>query len=135
MTSMTGYRGPAGSSSGQNMTGNNMMSSPRKPKAPSGYKSFEQFTPDQMQLFQQLFSHVGPQSYLSRLAGGDESLFQQMEAPAFRQFDELMGQYASRFSGMGMGARKGSGFQNSTNAATSNFAQDLMARRQSLQQQ
>ncbi len=43
--------------------------------------------------------------------------------------------FASRFSGFGMGARRGSGFQNYQNQATADFAQDLQSKRLSLQQQ
>jgi hypothetical protein len=104
---------------------------------PEGYRKgqIQQFTPEQMDLYRRQFSHVGPQSYLSKLAAGDESLFEQMEAPAFRQFNQLQGDTASRFSGMGTGARHGSGFKQAVNQQTSDFAQDLQARRQSLQQQ
>lgn len=104
-------------------------------KAPSGYKQYQNYTPQQMDLHNQQFDQVSPESYTSRLAGGDQSLFDEMEAPAMRQFNELQSENASRFSGMGMGARKGSGFQNFQNQATSNFAQDLQAKRQSLRQQ
>lgn len=106
-------------------------------KVPSGYKQgrLQQFTPEQMQLFQSLFSNVSPGSYLSKLAAGDEELFNQMEAPAMRQFQGLQGQLASRFSGMGQGARHSSGFQNTASAAASNFAQELQSRRQELQRQ
>lgn len=93
------------------------------------------FTPEQMDLFQSLFSHVSPESYTGRLATGDESLFGEMEAPALRQFSALQGNLASRFSGMGAGARKSSGFQNVSNQAASEFAQDLQSRRQDLQRQ
>lgn len=105
-------------------------------KVPSGYKAgrIQNFTPEQMQLFQSLFSNVSPESYLSKLAGGDEDTFNQIEAPAMRQFSSLQGNLASRFSGMGSGARRSSGFQNTMNQATSDFAQDLMSRRQALQQ-
>ena len=132
-SSLGGYRGPAGVSVGNNQAGMSMM----KEKVPSGYKKgqLNNYTPEQMQLFQQMFSHAGPESYLSRLAGGDQSLFEEMEAPAMRQFNQLQGQNASRFSGMGMGARRGSGFQNSQNQITSDFAQDLQANRQNLQRQ
>lgn len=109
-----------------------------KEKIPSGYKkgSINQFTPEQMQLFQQLFGHVGPESYLSRLAQGDQGTFDEMEAPALRQFSGLQGNIASRFSGMrGLGARRSSGFQNTMNSAASNFAQELQANRQNLQRQ
>lgn len=105
-------------------------------KIPSGYKlgQLQNFTPEQMKLFQQMFAQVGPQSYLSKLAGGDQDMFNQMEAPALKQFAGLQGNIASRFSGMGMGARRSSGFGNTINQAGSDFAQDLYSRRQSLQQ-
>lgn len=130
MNSMVGYQGfraPTGFGKGK-ATGDVI---------PKGYKGgqIQQFTPDQMRLFSQLFSNVGPESYLSRLAGGDESLFEEMEAPALRQFGQLQGNIASRFSGMGMGARKSSGFQNTMGQAASDFAQDLASRRQGLQRQ
>lgn len=104
---------------------------------PSGYRTgqLQQFNPEQMKLFSQLFGHLGPESFLSKLAGGDESFFEQMEAPANRQFQGLLGQIASRFSGMGTGGRHSSGFQNATTSAASNFVQDLAANRMNLQRQ
>lgn len=106
-------------------------------KIPKGYEAgrMQQFTPQQMQLFQQMFGQVGPNSQTSRLAMGDEGMFNQLEAPAMRQFAGLQGNIASRFSGMGMGSRNSSGFQNTMNTASSNFAQDLQAQRMALQQQ
>lgn len=111
--------------------------SPMKEKIPSGYKkgSLQQFTPEQMQLFQQLFGQLSPESFTSKLAGGDQSQFEQLEAPALKQFAELQGGLASRFSGMGSGARRSSGFQNIQNQAASNFAQQLQSQRLGLQQQ
>lgn len=108
-----------------------------KDKAPSGYSmsKIKQFTPQQMELFSSLFSHVLPQSFLSRLSGGDQSMFGEMEAPALRQFNQLQGQLASRFSGMGTGGRHSTGFQNTMSSAASEFAQDLQSRRQDLQRQ
>jgi hypothetical protein len=109
-----------------------------KEKIPSGYKkgSLQQFTPEQMELFQQMFGHVGPESYLSKLAGGDQSTFGEIEAPALRQFSGVQGNLASRFSGMGgLGARRSSGFQNTMTSAASNFAQELQAQRQGIQRQ
>jgi len=129
MTSMTGSRGP---------TGGNMRGMGTGDIIPKGYKKgqLQQFSPEQMQLFQQMFSQVSPDSYLSKLAGGDQSTFDQMEAPAMRQFNELQGGLSSRFSGMGgLGARRSSGFQNTSSAAASNFAQDLASKRQELQRQ
>lgn len=106
-------------------------------KIPSGYRKFslQQFTPEQMELFSQLFGNLGPESYLSKLAAGDQSQFAEMEAPALRQFNELQGGLASRFSGMGMGARKSSGFQNASSAAAQDFAGQLQSNRQGLQRQ
>lgn len=106
-------------------------------KIPSGYRKYavQNFTPEQIDLFSQLFSHLGPESYLSKLAGGDQSQFAEMEAPALRQFNELQGNLASRFSGMGMGGRKSSGFQNASNAAAQDFASQLQSNRQNLQRQ
>lgn len=116
-----------------NTTGTGQM----KEKIPSGYKkgSLQQFTPEQMQLFQQLFSHLGPDSFLSQLVGGDESAFGQLEAPALKQFNQMQGQIGSRFSGMGTGAQKSSGFQNTMNSAAQDFASQLQSQRLGLQQQ
>lgn len=104
---------------------------------PKGTKTgqLQQFTPEQMKLFSQLFSNVGPDSYLSRLAGGDQGLFNEIEAPALRQFQELQGQLGSRFSGMGIGAQKSSGFRNAMGQAGSDFAMQLQSQRQALQRQ
>lgn len=128
MLGNTGFSGATGAASGQGMTGNVI---------PKGYRhgQLQQFGPEQMQLFQQLFGHLGPNSFLSKLAGGDQSQFEQLEAPAMRQFQGLQGQLASRFSGMGTGARRSSGFQNTANQAASDFAQQLQANRLGLQRQ
>lgn len=111
--------------------------SPMKEKIPSGYSpySIQQFTPEQMQLFQSLFPHLSPDSFLSRLASGDQSGFEEMEAPALKQFSGLQGNIASRFSGMGLGGTKSSGFQNTMNTAAQDFAQQLQSNRQNLRQQ
>lgn len=118
-----------GRSSRGSMTGGNLV--------PKGFQrgQLQQFTPEQMDLFKQLFSHVEPDSFLSKLAGGDEGAFAQMEEPAMRQFQALQGQIGSRFSGMGTGALKSSGFRNTINQATSDFASDLASRRHELQRQ
>ncbi len=107
-------------------------------KVPSGYNvgRIQNYSPEQMSLFRSLFSHVSPDSYLGRLAGGDQSSFEQMEAPALKQFSALQGNLASRFSGMGgLGARRSSGFQNTANQAASDFAENLQSRRMDLQRQ
>lgn len=129
MIGMTGYQGPTGAAAAKKATGGNVI--------PKGYErgQLQNFTPEQMQLFQQMFGNLGPNSFLSKLAGGDESMFEQLEAPAMRQFQGLQGQLASRFSGMGTGARRSSGFQNTANQATSDFAEQLQSQRMGLQNQ
>ena len=121
----------------RNNTGGNLRGSNTGDVIPKGYNkgSLQQFSPEGMQLYQHLFSHVGPDSYLSKLAGGDQSTFDQMEAPAHRQFNEQISNLANRFSGAGTGGRHSSGFQNTATAAASNFSQDLASKRQDLQRQ
>jgi hypothetical protein len=98
---------------------------------PKGYKAgqMQQFTPEMMELFSQLIGQIGPDSFLSKLAGGDQSMFEEMEQPALRQFGELQGGLASKFSGMGMGGRRSSGFSNTMNQAASDFASGLQSKR------
>jgi len=130
MTSLTGSRGPTGGNQGNGRRTGDVV--------PTGFNlgQLQQFTPEQQNLFGDLFSHVGQDSYTSRLARGDQDLFNEIEAPAFRQFSGIQSGIASRFSGMGsFGARNSSGFQNTQTAAGVNFAQDLQANRQGLQRQ
>ena len=104
----------------------------------TGYRQLQspQFTKDQLNLFKSLFSQTSPDSFLGKLSSGDEAQFADMEAPAQRQFSELLGGLGSRFSGMGgLGARKSSGFQNTATSAASNFAQELQANRMNIQRQ
>ena len=115
-------------------------SAPPLSKAPKGYSRTQQqvFTPEQLQLFQGMFGNVSPDSFLGKLAGGDQSQFDQLEAPAKRQFAEAQGGIASRFSGGtgqgSLGQRRGSGFQLAQNQGASDFAQKLQADRMGLQQ-
>lgn len=95
----------------------------------------QNYTPQQLQQHEQMFQHVGPDSYLARLAGGDESMFEQLEAPAWRQFQQAQGQLASRFSGQGMGGRNSSGFQNAAGQLGSDFAMNLQAQRMNMRNQ
>lgn len=134
--SMNGQNPSRGSFYSQNM-GQGLRGGSPGENIPKGYRKgvLNNFTPEQNQLFQELFSHVSPDSYLSKLAMGDESQFEEMEAPQHRQFQGLLGNIASKFSGMGTGARRSSGFQNTVNSAASNFAQDLASKRQDLQKQ
>jgi len=107
-------------------------------KVAKGYQlsQLQNFSPQQQQLFSQLFGQVGPDSYLSKLAGGAQSQFEALERPALKQFSALQGGLASRFSGMGsFGNRNSSGFQNTANAAASDFAGQLQSNRLNLQRQ
>lgn len=124
----------AGMSSGKNVT--NYKPSFNVGSSKGGYRptQLQQFSPEQMRLFQSMFGHLGPNSFLSKLAGGDQSQFEQMEAPALKQFAGLQGGLASRFSGMGAGAQRSSGFKNTMNQASADFAQQLQSQRMGLQQ-
>ena len=111
-------------------------------KTPKGYSQgrIQNFTPEQMQLFQQLLGGASGGigsglEHLSKLAGGDQSYFDQLEAPALRQFGAVQGNLASRFSGMGSGARRSSGFGNTTSAAGQELSQSLQSQRMGLQNQ
>lgn len=71
---------------------------------------------------------------LSDIAGGDQSKFAELEAPAQRQLQEMQGGIASRFSGMGSGARRSSGHQNTQTGAAVDLAERLQGQRLGLQQ-
>jgi hypothetical protein len=110
-------------------------------KTPKGYEKYSLPTmdPGTAQFQQQLLGAVKPgamsgMDFLSKLAGGDQSMFQQMEAPAFRQFEGAMGQLGSRFAGMGMGANKSSGMRLSAGGMASDLAQSLQSQRMGMQQ-
>jgi hypothetical protein len=109
----------------------------RKEKRPSGYRDYaiNMYTPEQEQVFQQSQGLIDPNSFTSRLAKGDQSAFSEMEEPALRQFGDLQAGLASRFSGMGMGGQKSSGFQNALTSAGQDFASQLQAKRMELRNQ
>lgn len=119
-----------GSNSSRRMTGG-------KDIIPKGYQKgqLSQFTPEQMNLFGSLFGQVGPGSFTSRLAGGDQDIFNQIEAPAWRDLQRAQSGIASQFSGMGLGARNSSGHQLAQGQLASDFAQDLQSKRMGLQRQ
>jgi hypothetical protein len=71
---------------------------------------------------------------LSDIAGGDQSKFAALEAPARRQFEQDQSQIASRFSGMGSGARRSSGHANAQSGAAVDLAERLQGQRLGLQQ-
>src|SRR5690242_12995233 len=73
---------------------------------------------DQMGILQQLQQLASPSSFTSRLASGDQSYFQDLEAPALQQFNQMQANIANRFGTMGtMGGRHSSGFQLAQNQA------------------
>lgn len=118
-------------------TGQSAMTRPTGDIIPKGYSKgqLQQFTPEQMELFQNTFGHLGEDSFLSKLSQGDEDTFNQIEAPALRQFNDISSGIANRYSGLGSGARNSSGFQNQQTAAASNFSQQLQSNRQGLMRQ
>lgn len=126
---MSSFAGPTGRSSGLKGTGYKQVSMPT-------------MSPEQSQLFSQLIGGAGQGlgggglDYLSKLAaGGSPEMWEQLEAPAMRQFGGLTGQLASRFSGMGSGARRSSGFQNVMGEAGADLSERLAGQRMGLQQQ
>ncbi len=100
--------------------------------APRGYESFNQFTPEQQQVFKGQFGQLGPDSYTSRLAAGDPQLLDQLDQQDLREFGGIQGGIASRFSAMGRGGQKSSGFRNTMDRATQDFASDMQQRRQKM---
>ena len=118
-------------------TGAYSSSQARQQKVPSGYRQFaiNQYTPEQESAFQGVGGLIDPNSFTSRLAKGDQSAFEEMEQPALRQFNDIQGGIASKFSGMGMGGRKSSGFQNALTSAGQDFASQLQAKRLELRNQ
>jgi hypothetical protein len=121
--SMQGMRAASGANVGPTSAGNII---------PKGHRLAQigQFSPQQMQLFSELFSHVSPQSYLSRLATGEEGAD---ETSAWRDFQSALGGLSSRFSGMGTGAKQSSAFQNTLSQSASDFALALKNQRSDLQ--
>lgn len=104
---------------------------------PKGYAagSIQQFQPEQMEVYRNQLPYVSPGSQLAQMAQGNDSGFAPHEEYANRQFQNFSGQNASRFSGMGMGARRGSGFQNQQTQGAQDFASQLAMQRQGLQRQ
>ena len=120
---------PAGSGAGNNSTGYQQQ------EAPEGYEIFQNLTPEQMQLFQSLIPLLQEGGFLQRLISGDESAFADMEAPLMKKFGEMQGQIGNRFSGMGMGAQKGSGFNLAQNQGLQDFGEMLASKRYDISKQ
>ena len=107
----------------------------------TGYEALYMPTKDprQMELYNQVSQALGPFlgksiSGLGQLAGGDQAAFQGLEAPAMRQYQQLLGDIGARYSGMGMGAQRSSAFQNQLTGAAGDLAERLQSQRLSLQQ-
>lgn len=111
----------------------------------SGYKSISvpTMSPEVMDRWRRTIGAVEPSALssigdLGRISQGDESYFQQLEAPAHRQYQQGIGQLASRFSAGGpgsgsMSARQSSAFANAGAGYAGEFAENLAAQRYSLQ--
>lgn len=108
----------------------------------SGYKlrNVPNYNPQQMQLFAKLLGPLlggqglsGGLDFLQGLAGGDESMFEQAEAPAYRAFNKQIGELGSRFAGFGSGSLDSSAFQQATSGAAGELAENLQSKRLGLQ--
>lgn len=74
-------------------------------------------------------------SNLSKMASGDQSTFDQMEAPALRQFSGLQGNFSSKYAGgQGSSSLQNSRFQNAMGGANADFAERLSSNRMGMQQ-
>lgn len=111
-------------------------------KTPKGYSQYSLPTmnPQQQQYYGEQFGAVQPGvmdaiSQLRKMAGGDESYYNQLEAPAYRNFAQGIGQLGSRFAGMGMGATGSSGFKNAGAGMATDLSTSLQSQRMNLQQQ
>ena len=137
-TSMSGgvpYALRTGANVGNRQSG---MSQVQGDVVPKGYQmgQMQQFTPEQMDLFRQLFSYLSPEGDVGRMARGDESYFEQLEKPAMRQLGQMQSQLASRFSGMGsFGGRRSSAHDIGQGALSQEFAEKLASQRMGLQRQ
>lgn len=111
----------------------------------TGYRqiSMPRLTPEQQQLFSQVMGASGPGilggiGNLSQMAGGGSPEFwEQLEAPAHRQFGQAIGGIGSRFSQLApgaMSAQRSSGFQNALTGAAGDFASQLQSQRMGMQQ-
>lgn len=99
------------------------------------YSKIENLTPEQQQLMNSLMpglqsGSAGGVDFLSKLASGDESMFEQLEAPAMANFQKTLGQIGSRFSHLGAG--DSSYMENALSGAGSELAQNLQSQRMGL---
>jgi len=107
----------------------------------TGYNQVQtpRLDPQQQQLFSQAFGAISPSiggafGQLGQLAGGNAGAYEELEAPAFRNLQRGLGATASRFSGMGTGARRSGGFARETGDQSRQLAENLQGQRLGLQQ-
>lgn len=112
--------GPSGNVTGLKGTGYNQV-------------RLENLSPQQKNLFSSLFAHATPDSITSRLATGDPSQYGELEAPALRQFQQLIGGLSSQFGGAGL--RRSSAYQNAMGTQAQSFAEKLQGQRMAIQRQ
>jgi len=104
-------------------------------KIPKGFGlySLPAMGTDQKQIYDLLkgqFQSGGPEVYqkLFGLAGGKSDLFEQLEVPALRQFQQVIApEIAARYSGSGISGS--SGMQNAIAGAGANLAENLQSQR------
>lgn len=96
------------------------------------------FSPQQQKLFRQLLGGINQGGgigaglgRLNRLASGSQEGFEELEAPAYADFQKQLGQIGTRFAGLG--AQGSSAFQNATSGAASDLTQKLQAARMGIQ--
>lgn len=114
------------------------ITSPRSNISGYNLRQLPNMSPQQRQLFESLLGQLGGGQglghgvdYMSKLAGGDEEAFGQLEAPAYASFQKSLGDIGSRFAGAG--ALGSSAFQNATSGAASDLARNLGAQRHGIQ--
>ncbi len=105
------------------------------------FRQFETMTPQQRGLIDQLIGGLGGPEGLQQqglgalggLLGGGQQFFEQLQAPALRQFQEqTVPDIAERFTGMGSGAQGSSAFGQQLGAAGAGLAETLAGQRAGL---
>jgi hypothetical protein len=96
------------------------------------------FSPQQMKLFRKLLGNINNGGgleaglgRLGRLAAGSQEGFEELEKPAYADFQKQLGQIGTRFSGLG--AQGSSAFQNATSGAATDLTERLQAARMGIQ--
>jgi hypothetical protein len=96
------------------------------------------FTPQQMKLFRKLLGNINNSGgleagigRLGHLAAGSQEGFEELEKPAYSDFQKQLGQIGTRFSGLG--AQGSSAFQNATSGAATDLTERLQAQRMAIQ--